>query len=208
MRWPDVAVGVGGVLLIAVLGWVMIAPTSPRAAHRVVIPHELRQIHQTMLLYGLDNGQFLPGLSADGAMLTNDPAERYELLIDGDYLSADLLVSPADARPDAAYSYAILDLAEPGARREAWTTEAAPDAPILAESPAALGLADDAISEWSGWVLWHSAYLTADTAALSTERIDSPRLRTRYADTGPFNEDDDLFAADGPDDAHLISADR
>lgn len=216
-RWPDVAVGVGGVLLIAVLGWVALGPARPPVGHQVAIQYQLRTIHQAALLHGLENNNYLAGLNADGSLLTNDPAERYELLIDSDYLTADLLISPADARPDAAYSYALLDLGSPGARRDAWTTDAAPDAPILAESPAALGLpaasptpvsGGGASGGWSGWVLWHSAYLTADTAARSTELADSPRLRTRYADTGPFNEDDDLFAAAGPDDAHLISADR
>ncbi|MEM9915697.1 MAG: hypothetical protein AAF911_12115 [Planctomycetota bacterium] len=117
-------------------------------------------------------------------------------------------MSPADVRPNAAYSYALLDIATPGARRDAWTAESAPDAPILAESPAALGLADDATAEWSGWVLWHGSYLTAETAATTTEQADSPRLRTRYTADGPFNEDDHLFAADGPDDAYLLTPSR
>lgn len=215
MRWPDVAVGVGGVLLIAVLGWVAFGPTRPPLAHQVAIQYQLRTIHQAALLHGLGNNNYLAGLNADGSLLTNDPAERYGLLVNGNYITADLLLSPIDTRPDADLSYAILDIGSPGARRDAWTTDAAPDAPILAESLASLGIQTDDTTPlsgtsggWSGWVLWHSAYLTADTAALSTERIDSPRLRTRYADTGPFNADDDLFAADGPDDAHLISADR
>ncbi len=203
MRWPDVAVGVGCVLVIGALLGVMIGPTSPRLAPQVEIQWQLRSIHQTMLLYGLDNNRFLPGLNPDGTLLTNDPAERYELLVAGRYLTSDFLRSPADARPDAAYSYALLDISTPGARRGAWTTEAAPDAPILAESPASLGL--DGPAEWSGWVLWHSAYLAAETAAESAERVQSSRLRTRYTPDGQFNDDDDLFAAQGPDDAYLLS---
>lgn len=159
------------------------------------------------MIAGLDNNHYLPGLNPDGSLLTNDPAQRYQLLTAGSYLEPDILISPADARPDAVYSYALLDLSQPGARRDAWTTQAAPDAPILAESLAATGHGD-APAAWSGWVLWHSPYLTAETAATSTERADSPRLRTRYRLEGPFNADDDLFAAEGSDDAYLIASDR
>ncbi|MBB6428718.1 hypothetical protein [Algisphaera agarilytica] len=157
-----------------------------------------------MLFHGMSNQNFMIGLEADGGLLTNDPAERYQLLVEGNYLTPDVLVSPADVRPDAAYSYALLDIASPGARRDAWTTEAVPDAPILAESPAALGKPE----AWSGWVLWHSPYLTAESAARSVEQVESSRVNTNYSEELPFNLDDDLFVAEGPDDAYLIEAEQ
>ncbi|MEM9420376.1 MAG: hypothetical protein AAGA25_15205 [Planctomycetota bacterium] len=172
------------------------------------MPNQFREIHQAMLFYGFDNNNYFPGLNPDGSLLTNDPAQRFELLLDGNYTSISNLVSPADVRPDALaeskYSYAILDIASPGARRDAWTTEAVPDAPILAESPAALGRPE----EWSGWVLWHSAYVTAESAAMSVEQAESSRLDTRYSEELPLNVNDDLFVAESADDAYLIETDE
>ncbi|MEM1110202.1 MAG: hypothetical protein AAGH99_16065 [Planctomycetota bacterium] len=209
-RWPDVIVGVGCVLLTAALAWIAFAPRSKNVDHDLVIQQQLRSIHQAMLLYGFDNGGYLPGLNPDGSLFTNNPADRYDLLVNGNLLPADQLVSPADARPAPAFSYAISDLSEPGDRRDAWTVEPAPDAPILAESPAAVGRAPD---QWSGHVLWHRPYLTPgiaprinpESATPHTQHEGAPRLRTRYTPTGPHQESDHLFTRAGPDDAHLIA---
>lgn len=191
------AVIAGSALLVGVLVWVMFSPTKSLDTD-VVIQSQLRSAQVALLQFGFDHNEYLPGLAPDGSLLNNDPASRYRMLTDPGYLEPALLVSPNDARPNAVYSYALLDLSEPGSRRDAWTIASAPNAPVMAESLASHG--DPEV--WSGWVLWHS--LSIEAAAFTTEHLASPEVRTRYTDSGDFNEQDDLFGAEGPDDAYLI----
>ncbi|MEM7626245.1 MAG: hypothetical protein AAF333_11670 [Planctomycetota bacterium] len=199
-RLPDLLVGLFCVALLIALAAVALTRNRHVSRGSQVVPTHLRSIHQAMLIYSTDNGSRLPGLNPDGSLLTNDPAERYGLLTDGGYLAPELLVSPLDPDPSAEHSFALLDIGEPGARRDAWTTDPRPDAPVLAERRATL----PGRVRWSGWVMFHRLALASDAGL--PEHHPSPRLRTRYTLDGPFNEADDLFAAEGADDAHLIAA--
>lgn len=187
---PDMVVAVVCTVLILVVGW-FVFKGSPRSARdSTVIPFQLRSIHQAMLLYGFDNHDYLPGLNPDGSLLTNEPVARFSLLLKNDYLMPGVLVSPAESNPQVHYSYAMLDIAEPGERRAVWTTEAAPDWPILAERY----VNEKQPGDWSGWVLFHRDYLVPGVAL--SEKIGPPAAVSGDA----------LFEAVGPDDVYLIDA--
>lgn len=198
VRLPDLIIGVACVLLLVGLAWFALSHNRHASRAGGAVPAQLRSIHQALLIYGVDNGGFLPGLSADGTLLTNDPAARYEMLLEGQYLGNDDLLSPLDADESVDYSYAILDIASPGLRRGAWTTEPLPDAPVLAERPGRKPW----LGAWAGWVMYHRATLGPFSEPM--RYAESPRVAASYAVSGPITGEDELFQAEGADDAYLI----
>lgn len=193
---PDVLVGLGCVALAAGLLLYALSRRGDEPRPNAGAAWQLRNIHQAMLLYGVDNGGYLPGLGADGSFLTNDPAARFGLLTEAKYLRATDLQSPDDPDPRPAGSYALLDIASPGARREAWTTRPLADAPVLAQRP---GLAPED-GAWSGWVQYHGPPQTFPPVWEASSRVDAD-----YSGSGPPTPDD-LFTRESGDDAYLIAA--
>lgn len=198
-RWPDLAIALFCVFVL--MGITFLALSRNRHSSRAngEVPLQLRSIHQAMLVYGLDNGNYLPGLNADGSLYTNQPAQRYGLLVEGNYLDAQKLLSPLDTQASVDYSYAILDIGSPGLRREAWTVEPRPHAVLLAERPRRKPM----LGEWAGWVMYHRA--TLGPLSTPAEYAESPWVSASYGSTGASSSTDDLFSAESNDDAYLIS---
>ena len=198
-RLPDLLVGLACVFLIVGLLWFALSRNRHVSRSSATIPAQMRSIHQAALAYGVDNGGRLPGLHPDGSLYDNAPAARYRMMTHAGYLTARELISPLEAESTTDYSFAILDLSEPGLRREAWTVDARPDAPVLSERPETTPL----LGTWSGWVMWHQA--TLGPLSTPVRYAESPSVTTNYAPSGPRLENDHLFRAQGPDDAYLIA---
>ncbi|MEO1237001.1 MAG: hypothetical protein AAFX76_09460 [Planctomycetota bacterium] len=212
---PDLLVALFAVAVIAVV----VAVVLPRHRHdaRVAlpVPVQLRTIHQSLLLHGFDHNQYLPGLTPNGDLATNNPAQRFALLTNHGYLDPEMLLSPDTPKDAPTISYTLLDIAEPGDRRDAWTTDLRPLAPVLSERP-------DAFAARPAFVMLHDANV-ADLLAptdnpnltLTNPRsFDRPVLDTRYlppeppaSSPTPDHLADHLFESTTPHDALLLPAD-
>ncbi len=104
-----VVIGIIGVLiglLIPALG------AAQRQARRMQSGNQARNIHQAMLRFADGNGQFFPGVNDKGVFVTKQTDStidstgpnpigatvqgRYELLLDGEFLTPETLISPLD----------------------------------------------------------------------------------------------------------------
>lgn len=192
-RLPDVLIGAFAVLLIAALLVFALFPRNRDAAYQQVQRAQLQMINQAMLAYAGENHGYYPGLDAQGHLVTNDVADRYDMLTDSGLIDTAMLHSPMDD-DDAAYSYALLDIGEAGGRRDAWKADPLGGAVLMANRRALW-------SKSGGWVVWNEPM----QAPTIVENLPQPVARTRYPGA-PEVDEDDLFSANGPDDALLIDA--
>lgn len=209
-----------------------------RTAHCPVSNTQTRGIHQGFVTYaqsnkvagqdgffpGLDSkGQIVPdgeftGLSGDGAT----PGARLWMMLEGNYLTPDYIVSPADMRavevevlPNSKhfapitpqnYSYAMQHLTGTSNESAEWSETLSTSAIVL--SARAIGTGPNDISSvWTdpGSGDWRGEVVRNDnsTAYESIHAFSD----TRYGE-GNVNATDDLFAdAPDADDAYLVHAD-
>ncbi|MEX0886120.1 MAG: prepilin-type N-terminal cleavage/methylation domain-containing protein [Phycisphaeraceae bacterium] len=137
-------------IIALLIGILLPALAAARAtARRMQSNTQLRGIQQGMVMYAGGNNEYYPGLTSGGSLLLNNdpvvdrlvtrgylsgnlggggghPAIRYALLLDGDYFSADYIISPSEARgvwdtvggpqeldganDEIAYSYGMLEI--------------------------------------------------------------------------------------------------
>jgi len=182
---------IGGVMLPA-LG----------AARRNVVRMEnttrIRGIQQAMLQYAQGNNQKFPGLGKDNDLTVEG---RFQMLLDGNYLTPEDLISPAEPATAAPFnhSFRLLKIANEGGRRAAWGSTANWESPVVSDrntgpSAGANARSIHSTRYWRGSV----AYNDGHTNFLGSNIIGS----TRYGDVQ--NIDDDLFATTGTDDVMMI----
>ncbi len=104
----------------------------------------LRGIHQALLTYsdGVNHGR-MPGMDADGTVTAASASERYAIMLHAKLFSPEWIVSPLDrAQPlydlekpvtPNHFSYALLEIATPGARRTEWAAFGNPNAAMVSD---------------------------------------------------------------------------
>ncbi len=185
---------------------------------------QVRSILQTMLTFANSNRGVLPGMrqvQSEPPEFAEPPAadielseqgghaveSRYALLLKDNYFEGDVLISPVDGGKQAwtaglvttaNYSYAMLQIDEPGARQRAWTGLAlGATTPFMCDRLSAgnpgepqtyQSIWSTRAGEWQG---------TIGFADVHTEFVSSP--------TAPSGtSEDDIFSRDGPDDADMV----
>jgi hypothetical protein len=213
------------VALAAVLIPAIARLTQPPRGHGL---SQVRGIHQGMVIYAESNNHYLPGLNAEGVGLPDgprtgfsgpgtSPAARMWIMLNGNYFTGDLCINPVDSTKvrwtsgavrREHFSFAMLEIGGPGARRESWRDAANPQAVLVGDRALSAGAdvsggavpADTIRSVWTTKNgKWKGELVWADNHAGFT---DTPVQPTRYGDA-PFDADY-LFEPLGTDDAFLI----
>ncbi|MEX1091025.1 MAG: DUF4190 domain-containing protein [Phycisphaeraceae bacterium] len=206
-------------LLLPVLGAVR------RTASGTQNSPQVRGIVQGCILYAQDNNDWYPGLTnqgeidgpvdagtyrttEDGAHVTN----RIARLLNGSFFTPEYAISPSETDPainqcvpglviTSNCSYAMLSIANIGARRHEWRATTNSQAAVISDRNIGGALPTQYQSnhttkrgEWRGSVSWNDNH---------TEFMTTPIMPiTKYDQT--TNTNDDLFAATGPDDALMV----
>ena len=172
---------------------------------------QVRGIHQAMVMYAQSNKSYYPGIGLQGEVVDPSAAGRLQLLLEGNYFTGEYLISPSDTGMTpwtsgqllpTEYSYAILDIAEPGGRRDEWRDTLNTEAVTVSDrntgvsgNPADyMSVHTDTPGDWRGSVGWNDNHVVFETDAI---------LSTKYGDYDP-NPNDNLFEAAGANDAMMI----
>ncbi len=172
---------------------------------------QVRGVHQAMVMYAQSNRTYFPGLDENGDPVDLTPAGRLLPLLEGNYFTGDYLVAPNDVGMTAwthgellptEYSYALLEIGQPGGRRDEWMETLNTDAVVLSDrntgSDTTSTISSIHTEPDSGW--WRGTIAYNDNHVMFET---TPTVPTKYADTPP-NPHDHLFEADGADDAMMI----
>jgi prepilin-type N-terminal cleavage/methylation domain-containing protein len=188
-----------------------------RTANQMKNSTQLRGTHQSMVIYAQSNNTYLPGLNSSGGteqvnMSGNivsgaTGSARFWILLNGQYIGADLAISPADSKvkwtsgtlDTAQHSYAVLewaDTANSAGRLSEWRDNANSQAVIAGDRNFNQGAAADSSDtgvrslwtttngDWKGNLVWGDNH---------AEFVQSNRgFTTRYLASSQTN--DNLFA--------------
>ncbi|MEM6755843.1 MAG: DUF4190 domain-containing protein [Planctomycetota bacterium] len=137
-------VGTASALLIIPLMIGIMLPAlgaARRTARQMQSNTQVRGIHQAMVMYAQSNNSMFPGLTPDGNVLVDantpypggvnggHPAERLELLLDGNYFTGEYAISPVETGltewqggqvNEDNYSYAMLRVAAGNTGSQTW----------------------------------------------------------------------------------------
>ncbi len=172
---------------------------------------QLRGIHSSLVLYAQDHNGCYPGLDAAGEVQFADVETRLQSLLNNHYFTEDYLILPDDDKTPLApggtltsanYSMALPMIVLPGGRRAEWRETSNSQAPAVTDRNAGSDCRNDARSihadpdgRWFWWVAFNDNHV---------EYRKSPRFDTELA--GKAFKDDNLFCAEGPNDAWMIYA--
>ncbi|MEO0477401.1 MAG: hypothetical protein AAF085_15760 [Planctomycetota bacterium] len=181
---------------------------------------QLRGIHQGMVTYSQSNQAYFPGLNALGENERIRVEERFQILMEEDYITPDYAISPsetemitewdgwadADSEPvtKSNYSYAMLQVPEQGRRRAEWSQSLNSQAIVLSDRNTGNNVKPSSIhsetpGSWTGSVLWNDNHV-------GFEQSDAVETCFGEKDEAQSNliKTDRLFEATGNDDAWLI----
>lgn len=207
----------GTAILLAIILPLLIGILLPalgaarRTARQMQNNTQVRGVHQAMVLYAQSNKSYYPGIDLQGEVVDASPAGRLQLLLEGNYFTGEYLINPADGGMTAwtsgqllptEYSYAVLDIAAPGGRRDEWRDTLNADAAVLSDRNTGMSgdpvdlmsVFTDTPGDWRGGVAWNDNHVVFETDAI---------LSTQYGDY-PRNPNDNLFEAAGTNDAMMI----
>ncbi len=209
----------GPVAVVLMIGIMLPAlGAARRTARQVQNSSQLRQIHLGMLSYAMSNqaganAGWYPGLDAQGRAVDLSVEHRFGLLLDAGYVAPDYLLNPADVvttpydynhgGPLTAhnYSYAMLNITQPGGRRDEWRETYNFAAVVLADRDTTpMHGPPGSKSVWSD-AGWRGSIARNDGAVMFEHSHIIPQ--TQYGQSQP-NQQDDLFTPSGTDDAWLI----
>ena len=191
-----------------------------RAPHRQLQnATQLRGIHQGMVIYAQGNKVggatgYFPGLDASGYPLDVTVEHRFQVLLEADAFTPEYLINPDDVSkvawdPKAGvplisgnYSYAILDISEPGGRREEWAETLNTQAIVLSDRNIGSDADAKVQSIWSDPGEWRGNVVRNDNS--TSFELDVGDFETRYGSSKVINLGDNLFASPGTDDALMI----
>ena len=205
--------GINTIVLVPLLLISILLPAldgAHRNAQRMESNTRLRGIHLGMVQYAQGNKQKFPGLGKD-----NDPTVegRYQILLDNNYVTPDWIISPLEADtkiPSAGpplttdnYSYSLLAISSPDGRRREWAAAANEQSPVISDrntgsGPGALARSIHSTAGWHGGIAWNDNHVTFETSNIL--------VSTRFGTSAQIQ--DDLFAAEGDEDAYMIYSGR
>lgn len=188
-------------------------------ARRMQNSTQLRGIHQGLVIYAQNNEKWFPGISKIGEDDRINIEQRFQILIEEDYITPEYAISPSETEPITEwdgwdspdegkppvtaghYSYAMLQVPKEGGRRAEWRETLNSQAIVASDrntgtkaSPSSIH--SDRGGRWRGSVLWNDNHVGFEN---------SDAFETQYAD-GELNEADRLFEPEGTYDALLIHA--
>jgi type II secretory pathway pseudopilin PulG len=188
------------VAVVMALFWV---PRQRRHDPRVRNSLQVSSIVKALSIYASEHGHGFSGVDADGDVTDADPAARLFALVSSssDPLDPKLLVNRVDSVTtvwdgvspftSANYSYALLDISEPGLRRKRWINEMNASTPLVSDRNTATdGKSTASVwnpTSWEGSIGWGDGHVRYE--------------RSPVQDTS-MGLGDHLFAG-GPDDAWL-----
>jgi hypothetical protein len=177
---------------------------------------QIRGITQGLVTYGGGNKEYYPGLNSKGEVIDVSVEHRFWVLLDNNSFTGDYIISPFETKTawttgqvsSANYSYAMLQVdgeagkkLEPG-RGDEWRQTINTQAVVLSDRNTGTDAGANIQSVQSPTPgSWIGAVGRNDGSASfeSTHLLD-----TQYGKAGPVNIDDNLFEADGADDAYMI----
>jgi hypothetical protein len=212
MAIAGLVLGIASVLIgpIALLTGILLPAlgAARRSARQIQNSTQLRGIHQELVIAAQSQKGYYIGLDAQGMPVDLTVEGRFELLLNQSSLAPDQLINPADTGKvefnfsgsmDAShYSYAMLEIAAPGGRRDEWRDTINTSAVVLSDrNTNPNGPAESVWSDqgWKGSVLYNDGMVSFE----SSEVI----IDTKYGQN-TVNSQDDLFNAQGPNDALMI----
>jgi Domain of unknown function (DUF4190) len=181
-----------------------------RAARQMQNTTQVRGITQGMVTYAGSNKGNFPGINAYGDPVDLTVEGRFAEMLDQNLFSGEYLISPSETKivwtagPVTMdnYSYALLDISDPGLRRSAWRRAIGYIVPVISDrNTGTSGASTDVMSihtnfpgDWAGSVGFNDGSATFENYH---------EIQTRYG-SGPVNPNDNLFEMAGNDDAMMI----
>jgi len=202
------------VISIATILFAMILPAlglARRSWRQTQGGTQLRGIHGAIVARAASNNGAYVGLARDGySVVDATAAGRFKTLLDEKLVPPIYLISPIeDKKPWTSgpllpqhYSFSMLSITLPGARRDEWRGGTSSAAPVLSDRAIDNGLAAvrsvhrwpaQGTEEWIGSVCWNDSHVTWEL--------------TRYLPTTFKSyefENDNLFLGATPNDALLV----
>lgn len=209
--------GIGiALMLLVIMGTLLPALSEARRnAMRQENNTRLRAIHQAMVVFSADNADRLPGMDVDGNVTAASASHRYDILLDAKLLSPDSLISPLDRQRKAwaggtvvpeNFSYAMLEIATPGARQAEWACES----PSLFRAvmvgdrnagtdagPNVRSIHTKSRGSWEGSIVFNDNHVTYESS-----HIIGP---TQYGSATPTEADNLFLDERSGDDAYMVA---
>ena len=203
------------IVIVAIILPMFGSPRRP--AHRMQNSTQLRGIHQGLVTYANSNNEYFPGLSKSGEDDRIAVEQRFQILLEDDYITPEYAMSPSETEPLMVwdgwdqiddiepvtpdhYSYAMLQIPKEGGRRFEWSQTLNSQAIVMSArntgtkaNPTSVHSGPGATA-WGGEVLWNDNHVGFEM---------SDTFETKYG-AGTLNATDRLFEADSPFDALLI----
>lgn len=196
-------------LLIAIL--LPALGAARHAAQQMVNTTQVRQVVMAMDAYSQNNGGYYPGIDASSLPIELTVEGRYAEILDSNYITGNVLISPNETKTvwqsgpvtSDNYSYALLDISDPGPRRSGWSGYVnTQGAPVISDrNTGTSGAAHDVMSihtgtpgDWAGSVGFNDGHASFENYH---------EVQTQYG-SGQPHPNDNLFEMAGEDDAMMI----
>jgi len=232
-RFGIAEVGVLGVLLVLgpvaflthsthttpIVGTTMMGSAfrAKTSAQRSLNQVHLRMIHQSFVTYAAVNKQggqdgWFPGCDPTGQVTESSPASRFQILLEGNYITPDDVINPADrdsqpwnGQGDLTaenFSYAMLEIDNTGERHAEWSETFNPLAVVVSDRNTGIDTDENVSSVWSPTAgSWAGSVIYNDNSvSLHTSHI---HTHLRYGQAEMIDEDN-LFAKDTTDDSDAL----
>jgi hypothetical protein len=202
-----------GLIAILMLGIMLPALGAARSTARQMQNNtQLRGIHQSLVIAAQSNSRHFVGLDRNGDPIDVTVENRFRILLDANYFTGDYAISPSEAGKTPwqhgmtvtsdNYSYAMLEVIDPGGRRTEWAETLNTEAAAIADRNAdPAGSVSNPYSVHTGpGGGWRGSVAYNDNHVVFERHHVLPT--TRYG--RHQHRDDHLFEATGPDDALMI----
>jgi len=196
-----------------------------RNPRRMANSTQLRGIHQGLVTFANSNKGHFPGLDSSGAVINGTVEYRFQILLEQNFFTPEYAVSPSEtgnvtewveplnSNADVAvtvmagnYSYAMLQMKQPGGRQAEWSQSLNTQAIVMSDRDTAnnahrpTSIHTRGTDPWKGSVLWNDNHVAFEQSHIFTTGYMNPNPGGQpYAFTN-----DNIFSATGPDDAWLI----
>lgn len=184
-----------------------------RTARQMTNSTQMRGIHQAMVVYAQSNRSQYPGLDQSGNPVDVTVENRFKILLDANFFTPEYIINPQDSSKTKwpghgtfnvdNYSYSMLDVSEPGGRRDEWRETLNTMAVVLSDRNTGSNSTTQVSSIWTSPNSgdWRGSIAHNDNSTMfeTTHRV----YQTQYGGANP-NNDDNLFDATDTDDAMMI----